>query len=189
MAGLKATDLSPTADAVLLAALFLPFAPIVSTFYLHMTTLALGCPADTAQACQLARFDFNQLYVQSVGILKWTALASSTAPLLLFYMLLVAGVAQITTKGFRGRIVRTCAVLMWAGVLPLVLGMASAMTKGPLGPGGNPLTNFAYFGNVFFDWLANTAVPIAVMATGLLALTLGYRALIGYMMRLVMKLI
>lgn len=181
---------SHTGDALLLAALFLPFASIVITFDLYMIGLALGCPKDGAQACELAGLDFNHLYARSADILEWTAMASRAGALLL-YMLLVAGLAQFTTKGFRGRVVRTCAVIMWAGVLPLILSLASAITRSPeqlCGGGaceaGALLTSFAYFGNVFFDWLADVAVPIAVLVTALLALTLGYRALVGRLVQL-----
>lgn len=182
--------LSPAGDALLLAALFLPLAPIVAAFYLYLAGLALGCPADTAQACNLAGLDLDHLYARSAGMLEWTATASRAGTLLL-YLLLLAGLAQFTVKGFRGRVVRTCAVIMWGGVMPLVLTLASAITRFPEQLcGGGPcdagalLASFAYFGNVFFDWLADIAVPLAVLVTGLLAMTLGYRALIGRLMQL-----
>ncbi len=176
---------SRAGDALLLAALFLPFAPIVSTFYLYMTGLALGCPAETAQSCELAGLDFNSSYARSADMLAWTAQASAGG-LLLIYMLLLGGLAQFTTKGLRGRVVRTCAVIMWAGVLPLILGLAAAITRSPQQICGGPpcdtshlLASFALYGNVFFHWLASIAVPLAVLGAGLVALTLGYRALIG----------
>ncbi len=181
---------SRAGDAVLLAALFIPFAPIVTTFYLYMARLALGCPADSAQGCSFAGIDFNFLTARSAELLEWTARAGAGG-LLLIYMLLLAGVAQFTTKGLRGRVVRTCAVIMWAGVLPLILGLAAAIARSPQGLcGGAPcntghlFASFALFGNVFFLWLANIAVPLAVLAAGLVALTLGYRALIGRVVQL-----
>lgn len=178
--------LSPTGDALLLAALFLPFAPIGITFNLYLIGLVLGCPADTALACGLAGLDFNHLFARSAGMLAWTAQASAGG-LLLVYLLLLAGLAQFTTKGFRGRVVRTCAVIMWAGVMPLILALATAITRSPeqfcgSGPcdAGTLLASFAYFGNVFFNWLADIAVPLAVMVAGLLALTLGYAAMVKW---------
>jgi len=186
--------LSPTGDALLLAALFIPFAPIVTTFDLYLIGLALGCPAETAQACKLAGFDFNQLFAHSADMLAWTAKASHAGVVLLVYMALVAGLAQFTVRGFRGRVVRTCAVIMWAGVLPLVLTLAQTITRSPEQMCGNGpcyaatlLTSFAFVGNVFFQWLTNIAVPLAVLVSGLLALTLGYRILIGKVVNLVIQ--
>ena len=194
MAGLRATDISPTGDALLLTALFLPLAPIVTTFYLYMIGLGLGCPADGTQACTFAGLDINHLYARSTDMLEWTAKAGGAGGPLLLYLVLLAGLAQFTTKGFRGRVVRTCAVIMWAGVLPLILALASKFTvaleqlcgNGPCDVPGL-LLSFAFFGNVFFDWLANIAVPLAVLVTSMLALTLGYRMLIGRMVRFATK--
>jgi hypothetical protein len=192
MAGLKETDVSPTGDALLLTALFLPFAPIVATFYLYVITSALGCPVDTAQACEMAGLDFNHLYARSADMLAWTAKAGRAGALLLVYLLLLTGLVQFTIVGFRGRVVRTCAVIMWAGVLPLMLALASAITRAPQhlcasGPcdAGNPFLSFALYGHVFFQWLTDIAVPLAVLVSGLLALTLGYRMLIGRFVSLV----
>jgi hypothetical protein len=186
--------LSPTGDAFLLAALFLPFAPIVSTFDLYLIGLALGCPADTTQACKLAGLDFNHLFARSADMLAWTAKAAHADAVLLVYMVLVAGLAQFTTKGFRGRVVRTCAVIMWAGVLPLILTLAQTITRSPeqmcgTGPcdAATLLTSFAFIGNVFIQWLTNIAVPLAVLVSGLLALTLGYRILIGKFVSLMIQ--
>ncbi len=186
--------LSPAGDALLLAALFLPFAPIVTTFDLYLVSLALGCPVDTAQACSLAGFDINHLLARSTHMLAWTAKASHAGAVLLVYMALLAGLAQFTTKGFRGRVVRTCAVIMWAGVLPLILALASAFAQAPelicgSAPceAGNPFLSFALYGHVLFQWLADIAVPLAVMVSGLLALTLGYRILIGKFVNLVFQ--
>ena len=179
--------LSPTGDALLLAALFLPFAPIGTTFDLYLIGLALGCPADTAQSCEMAGLDINHLYARSAELLEWTAMVSRAGGALLVYLLLLAGLAQFTTKGFRGRVVRTCAVIMWAGVNPLILSLASALAHAPEqfcgnGPcdAGTLLTSFAFYGNVFFSWLAEIAVPLAVMMAGLLALTLGYAAMVKW---------
>ncbi len=186
--------LSPTGDALLLAALFIPFAPIVTTFDLYLIGLAQGCPADTAQACKLAGFDFNHLFTRSADMLAWTAKASHAGAVLLVYIALVAGLVQFTVRGFRGRVVRTCAVIMWAGVLPFVLTLAQTITRSPEQMCGNGpcdaatlLTSFAFVGNVFFQWLTNIAVPLAVLVSGLLALTLGYRILIGKVVNLVIQ--
>lgn len=186
--------LSPTGDALLLAALFIPFAPIVTTFDLYLVSLALGCPADTAQACSLTGFDINHLFTRSTHMLAWTAKASHAGAVLLVYMAVLAGLAQFTTRGFRGRVVRTCAVIMWASVLPLVLTLAQTITRSSEQMCGNGpcdtatlLTSFAFVGNVFFQWLTNIAVPLAVLVSGLLALTLGYRILIGKFVNLVFQ--
>lgn len=187
MAQVETGVLSPTGDALLLAALFLPFTPIGITINLYLIGLALGCPADTAMACGAAGLDFNHLFARSTGMLEWLALFSRTEKPLLVYLLLLAGLAQLTVKGFRGRVVRTCAVIMWAGVIPLVLALASALTLSPerfCGHGdcdaGMLLSSFALYGNIFFSWLSNTAVPLAVMMTALLAMTLAYAAMIKW---------
>ena len=179
--------LSPAGDALLLIALFLPFAPIGATVDLYLIGLVFGCPADTTQMCEVAGLDFNHLFARSTGMLDWTAMVSRAERSLLIYLLLLAGLAQFTTKGFRGRVVRTCAVIMWAGVMPLILNFASALTSSPerfCGTGpcetGALLTSFAFYGNVLFSWLADIAVPLAVMMTGLLALTLGYAAVVKW---------
>ncbi len=184
--------LSPIGDALLLAALFAPFAPIVASLYSYLLGQALGCPADTAQACEIAGLDFNHLHARAAAMLAWTAKASRTGGPLLIYLLLLAGLAQFTTRGFRGRVVRTCAVIMWAGVMPLVLALTTAIPRSAeqicgTGPcnAGNPFTSFAIYGNIFFQWLADFAVPLAVMVTVLLALTLGYRILIGRFVTLI----
>lgn len=67
---------------------------------------------------------------------------------------------------------------MSAGVMPLILGLANAAARG-LPPGNGPFTSFAYFGNVFFEWRAEIAVSLDVMVSGLVALTIGYRMLVG----------
>jgi len=186
--------LSPAGDALLLIALFLPFAPIGTTVDLYLIGLALGCSADTTQMCEVAGLDFNYLFARSAGMLDWTAMVSRAERSLLIYLLLLAGLAQFTTKGFRGRVVRTCAVIMWAGVMPLILSLASALASSPerfCGTGpcetGALLTSFAFYGNVLFSWLADIAVPLAVMVTTLLALTLGYLALIGRLVQFTAK--
>ncbi len=178
MAGLRATDRSPLADALLLAALFTPFLPIVTSFYLYVAGLALGCPADPAQPCTRAGLEINHLYTHSLSLLQWTAEITASS-FLLAYMALVAGLAQFTIEGFRGRVVRTCAVVMCATVLPLILALADANARAATPVSLDPLTRFAFYGTVFLDWLANIAVPLAVLTTALLALTLGYGLLIG----------
>jgi hypothetical protein len=83
---------------------------------------------------------------------------------------------------------------MWAGVMPLILSLASALASSPerfCGTGpcetGALLTSFAFYGNVLFSWLADIAVPLAVMVTTLLAFTLGYLALIGRLVQFTTK--
>jgi hypothetical protein len=194
MAQVETGVLSPTGDALLLAALFLPFAPIGVTFNLYLIGLALGCPVDSALACEVAGLDFNHLFARSAGMLDWAAMVSRAGGVLLVYLLLLAGLAQFTTKGFRGRVVRTCAVTMWAGVIPLILALATVITRTPeqlcvSGPcdADTLLSSFAFYGNVFFRWLADIAVPLAVMMTGLLALTLGYAAVVKWIVLRVTK--
>lgn len=184
MAGLKDTDTSPLADALVLTALFAPFAPVVATLYLAGGAEVLACPADTGTPCLLAGLDLNALYADSAALLERTARAFAGGALLL-YIALLGGLAQFTTQGFRGRIVRTCAVIMWAGVMPLLLGLADAAARGALA-GTGPFTGFARYGQVLFDWVADIAVPLAVMVTALVALTLGYRMLIGRFVRLIL---
>lgn len=159
-----------------------------------MLTYLLGCAEDLALACTRAGIDFNHIAARSMDILDWSAMASRIGGLLLVYIVLLGGLAQFTTEGFRGRVVRTCAVIMWAGVLPLVLTLASKITRAPEQLCGNGpcdvqgrLHSFAFLGNVFFDWLADIAVPLAVLVTAMLALTMGYRMLIGHMVRFATK--
>jgi hypothetical protein len=178
MAGLRASDRSHLADALLLAALFAPFAPVVAHFYVDIAGLILGCSTEAGQACLRAGIDFNLLHARSLTALHWSARAAASG-FLLTYLLLVAGLAQFTTEGFRGRVVRTCAVVMSAAVLPLILGFADAMARGALPVGSDAAARFAFFGNVLGDWLATIAVPLAVLSATLLALTLGYGLLIG----------
>lgn len=178
MAGLRATDRSPFADALLLAALFAPFLPIVTSFYLYIAQLALGCSTGAGLSCMLGGVDVNHLYTQSLALLQWGA-ETTASSFLLAYMALVAGLAQFTTEGFRGRVVRTCAVIMCASLLPLILALANAVALGTAPVSQDPISGFAFYGTVFLDWLANVAVPLAVLTTALLALTLGYRLLIG----------
>lgn len=183
MAGLKSTDQSPFADGLLLGSLFLPFVPIITTFDLYLLRFAFSCPQTFTLPCRAAGVDLNVLFAMSSGWLKIAAEFAGSA-YLLFYLLLVATLAQLTISGFRGRVVRTCAVIMWAGILPLVLALASALVHGPSLFVKGPLTSFALYGRVFFDWLTNVAVPLAVLTTLLLALTLGYRMLIGRLVSL-----
>ncbi len=183
--------LSPTGDALLLTGLFLPFAPIMANLYIYLIAQALGCPADPAQACGFAGLDFNHLESRAADMLTWSAKASRSGAVLLVYMALLASVAQFTVRGFRGRVVRTCAIIMWAGIMPLVLSLAAVISHAPeqmcgIGPcdAGTLLTSLALYGNIFSQWLADIAVPLAVLVTALLALTLGYRALVGRLVQL-----
>lgn len=181
---------STTADNLLIAGLFLPFLPIITTLYFYILSLGYGCSAESGQSCNFAGLDLNALYALSASILAWAASAGAGACLLV-HILLLAALAQFTTQGFRGRVVRTCAVVMWAGILPLAVGLAAAISRsydmacqdGDCGA-GSVVFMISHYGHLLFDWLANVAVPLAVMVTGLLALTLGYRLLIGRIVQL-----
>lgn len=178
MAGLRPTDRSPLADAALLLALFVPFLPLVASLYAHIVAFALGCPTETTTLCLFAGVDINAMLVKAVTFLRWSAETASSCWLLL-YMALVAGLAQFTTAGFRGRVVRSCAVVLCAALMPLILGLAHAFAQAPAAILANPATGFALFGQVAFRWLAQIAVPLAVLVALLVALTLGYGLLIG----------
>lgn len=188
------TDWSRAANAVLLGALFFPLLPALSALIQYTLSAALGCQVSSGGACLVAGVDLAQSSAHAAKAVNEMVRASAGVSLL-YYIVLLTALAQLTTSGFRGRIVRTCAVIMWAGVLPFVLGMAamilggSAMQCGRLGDPANAcnapgaLTSFVYYGNMFFHWLADIAVPLAVMVTGLVALTLGYQALVGRLVR------
>ncbi len=180
---------------VLLAVLFFPLLPALSALVQYMLGVALGCLVTVGGPCLIAGVDLTLAYTHSVQAVNAMAHAS-TSVLLLFYVLLLTGLVQLTIRGFRGRVVRTCAVIMCVGVMPLVLNLL-AMATGDRLPlcdtltdlanscaGANPFTSFAYYGNIFFHWLADIAVPLAVLVSGLVALTLGYRALIGWLVRM-----
>lgn len=185
--------ISPIGDALLLAGLLLPFLPISSTLYLSGLVAFAGCPADAAQSCiVIGGLDLNALYAGAAALLASSAKLSAGSYLLI-HMCLLALIAQFTTRGFRGRIVRTCAVVMWTGVLPLILGLAAAIARsheivcaGATCEPGEVIASVTLYGQVFFRWLTTVAVPLAVMVTGLLALTLGYRALIGRLVQIAM---
>lgn len=186
MAGLKQDDHSPLADALLLAALFIPFFPIIAVAYASVLAMIAGCAADPARDCMVAGFDLNALRGGAFELLRRSAKAGGSGALLLLYICALALLAQFTTQGFRSRVVRTCAVIMWAGVMPLVLGFANALAGLPPGHlcGAEPcslgtiLMLFSHLGLVFFNWLTNIAVPLGVMVSLLVALTMGYRLLI-----------
>lgn len=190
MAGFRETDTSPLADALVLAVLFIPFIPVVAIAYTSAGIALLGCPADTALACSLAGLDLNALHGHAVAWLKWSARTGASGALLA-YICGLALLAQLTTEGFRGRIVRTCAVIMWAGVLPLLLGVADLFVRSPQQLCNTPCTPdtmlpvLANLGRMFVDWIASTAVPLGVLMALLVALTMGYRLLIVRFMGLV----
>ncbi len=188
------TDWSRAANALLLGALFFPLLPVLSALIQYTLGAALGCQISNGGACLVAGVDLARSSAHAAVAVNEMVRASAGVALL-YYILLLTALAQLTTSGFRGRIVRTCAVIMWAGVLPFVLGLAAmVLSEGTArcGAPGDPanacdasgaLASFVYYGKVFFLWLANIAVPLAVLVTGLVALTLGYRALIGRLVR------
>lgn len=185
MAGLKETDHSAFADSLVLGALFIPFLPIVAIAYTSIGTALFSCAADTSLACSPFGIDLNALHGHASTLLQWSIKAVSSG-MLLAYICTLALFAQFTTSGFRGRVVRTCAVVMWAGVMPLLLGFADALNRssGQLCVGGpctldTFLPTLGYFGNAFSNWLTNIAVPLGVMSALLVAMTMGYRMLIG----------
>lgn len=185
MAGFKETDQSAAADAFVLAALLLPLFPVVAIIYSATAVSAFGCSAVASDPCLVGGFDLNQLHGQSVVMLKWSVKAAGSN-ILLVYIVLLALLAQFTIQGLRGRVVRTCAVIMSASVVPLILGIAEAITRVPERVcGGGPcepatlLPTMAHLGFIFFEWLTNIAVPLGVLVSLLVAMTMGYRLLIG----------
>lgn len=191
MAGLKKSDRSPVADALLLAALFLPFVPIVLMVYAGAFASIFGCSGEAAQACVAGGIDFNRLYADAAAFLRWSTQLSAAGPLMA-YLALLGLLAQCTTWGLRGRIVRTFAVIMWAGMVPLALGLSTAIVSMPDNfCRGQPCSveNFIptaiHLGGVISNWLATNAVPLAVLATLLVVLTMGYRWLIVQAARLI----
>ncbi|MCH8238595.1 MAG: hypothetical protein IIB62_00835 [Proteobacteria bacterium] len=189
------TDWSRAANALLLGALFFPLLPVLSALIQYTLGAALGCQFSSGGACLIAGVDLARSSAHAAGAVNEMVRASAGVALL-YYIMLLTVLAQLTSSGFRGRIVRTCAVIMWAGVLPFVLGLAAlVLGEGTVqcGTPGDPaiacdapgaLTGFVYYGKVFFHWLADIAVPLAVMVTGLVALTLGYRTLVGRLVRI-----
>ena len=189
-----AAEWSCAANALLLGALFFPLLPVLSALVQHALGAVLGCQISSGGACLVAGVDLARSSAHAAGTVM-EMVRASVGVALLYYIMLLTALAQLTSSGFRDRIVRTCAVIMWAGVLPFVLGLAAMIISGRTPRCGAPgdlatacyapgtLTSFVYYGNVFFHWLADIAVPLAVMVTGLVALTLGYRALVGRLVR------
>lgn len=194
MAGFRETDTSPLADALILIALFVPFIPIVAICYTGAATALAGCPDNIAKACSFAGIDLNALHGSTTALLKWSAGIGASGGLLT-YICLLALLAQFTTKGLRGRVVRTCAVIMWAGVMPLILAAADAIALTPerLCAGGactpeTVLPALAKLAHIFAAWLTQTAVPLGVFMAMLVALSMGYRMLVSWFVQLLGKL-
>ncbi len=178
---------------LLIAVLLLPLLPALTTSLLYLLAGASGCALETYQPCMPGGIDVSAAYAISVDALRAAANASISGFLLL-YLLLIGALAQLTTHGFRSRVVRTFAAMLGVGLMPFILGVTSAAfapfhrcaamidTLGPCDELGW-LAGIAFYGNAFFDWLANTAVPLAALVTILVALTMGYRALIGRLVR------
>lgn len=189
MAGLKDNDCSPSADAFLLAALFLPFIPVVAVVYAGALSTVLGCSAVPTETCIHAGIDFNRVYAGGRDFLHWSTRISASGPLLI-YLALLGLLAQWTTRGLRERIVRTFAVIMWAGVVPLLLGLANTIVRTPeTFCGGRACTaetalpTFVHLSHAVSEWFANNAIPLAVLVTLLVVLTMGYRWIVKTLVR------
>lgn len=189
MAGLKHTDRSPVADAMVLAALFLPFFPVILAVYAGAVAGLAGCDANPAAPCMMAGFDLGSLNARAATLLEWSARAARSGGLLVYIVLLTL-LTQFTTQGFRGRVVRTCAVIMWAGILPLVLALADAAFRSPEDfCGGGACTFQTAFPaalrlvGAVIDWIANTAAPLGVLVALLVAVLMSYRLLFAHGVR------
>ncbi|RME95740.1 MAG: hypothetical protein D6773_18105 [Alphaproteobacteria bacterium] len=175
---------------MLLTALFLPLAPAVFTLYLMLARLALACPAALSQSCLRAGVDVNALHESASRLLQNTA-DLSAGPALFVYLLFICTLAQFTTRGLRGRLVRSCAVTMVTGLMPLFLHLAAELLHEPgrLCPAAScdPFTlthAVAQCARMVFAWLAQIAVPLAVLTAALVVLTLGYALLLSRMLAL-----
>lgn len=194
MAGFRETDTSPVADALILIALFAPFIPIVAICYTGAATALAACPDNITQACFFAGIDLNALHGHAAALLRWSARIGASGGLLA-YICLLALLAQFTTKGLRGRVVRTCAVIMWAGVMPLILAAADAIALTPerLCSGGSctletVLPAVARLAHIFASWITETAVPLGVLMAMLVAVSMGYRMLVSWFVQLLGRL-
>lgn len=192
MAGLKDTDRSPLADALVLAALFLPFFPVVLALYAAAAAGIARCGSGPIAPCMAAGFDLGALNARAAALLEWSARIARSGTLL-SYIVVLALLAQFTTQGFRGRIVRSCAVIMWAGVVPLALALADALVRSPEDfCGGHAcsvqtaLPAAIRLAGAVFNWIANTAVPLGVLVALLVALLMSYRLLFVHVVRFVM---
>jgi hypothetical protein len=88
-------------------ALFLPFAPVVFAIYGATLTSIHRCLAELHEPCFIAGLNLNAAYTRALDMLRWTE-ETSAGPSLLLYIMGLAALSQFTTKGFRGRVVRTC---------------------------------------------------------------------------------
>lgn len=178
---------------LLLAILALPLVPAVTTTLLSLAARASGCALETWEPCVPAGIDIGTAYEASRGALD-TAAAIGGSGWLLVYLLLAGVLAQLTTHGLRGRVVRTCAAVMAAALIPFVLVLFSAAfapfhrcavmidTLDPCEELGL-LTGLDFYGQALFTWMAKVAVPLAVLATLQVALTMGYGSMIGRLVR------
>lgn len=183
VAGLKHTDRSPLADALVLAALFLPFFPVILAVYASAVAGLAGCDANPATPC-ITGIDLGSLSTRAAALLEWSARAARSSGLLVYIVLLTL-LTQFTTQGFRGRVVRTCAVIMWAGILPFVLALADAAFRSPEDfCGGSTCTVQTAFPaalrlvGAVIGWIANTAAPLGILVALLVAALMSYRLLI-----------
>ena len=118
------TDWSRAANALLLGALFFPLLPVLSALIQYTLGAALGCQFSSGGACLIAGVDLARSSAHAAGAVNAMVRASAGVALL-YYIMLLTVLAQSTSSGFRGRIVRTSAVTMSAGVLPVVLSLAA----------------------------------------------------------------
>ncbi|MDH3581956.1 MAG: hypothetical protein OEM91_15205 [Hyphomicrobiales bacterium] len=178
---------------LLIAILALPLVPALTTTLLSLMATASGCALETWERCAPGGVDIGAAYELSRGVLDAVA-AISASGWLLVYLILVGLLAQITTHGLRGRIVRTCAAIMAAGLMPFVLVVFSSAfaplhrcaamidTLDPCEALGL-LTGIEFYGKALFAWVAKIAVPLAVLVTIQVVLTVGYEALVSRVVR------
>lgn len=178
---------------LLLTALLLPITPALALALISFTGSFAECTLSMPESCLIAGLDINYLYGEAVALLHAAANAS-TGQALLFYLIVIGVLAQTTISGFRGRVVRTFSTILGVGVTPFILGASRAMAASADTCGEKTaalhlcrdlgvLESIAFYGNAFAIWLATTAVPLAVMCTALLVLTMAYRALVARLAR------
>lgn len=167
------TRLQQCTQPLLLAALILPPISALAPLAVHLAAALFGCSLTAGADCMVGGIDLLHLYTGAHRALQAMAYFTAPGPLLV-YLIAVGLLAQFTTTGFRNRIVRTFAAMLAVGLMPFLLALSAAIA----GEKHGLLDGVAFYGEALFDWLASTAVPLAVLVTGLLALSLGYTALV-----------
>lgn len=179
--------LQTATQPLLLAILLIPLLPALATPAIAMTAKLFGCSIVGGVNCDVAGVDVSAAYISAANLLHRTA-AASTGGMLLVCLAAVTVLAPMTIKGFRGRVVRTFAAVLAVAVTPFVLNAASAhASRSACGshlaadaiacPPTDLLHGIVFYGTAFSGWLADIAVPLAVLATLFLALSFGYRHL------------